>query len=104
MSDVRRRAVVVGGSVALVLLAGTGPAYASDTLRQCMNQGVGPTGEPPTCTKVNGTWVPSWSIEPAPSGTGMGDVLGILFVVSILIVIGVTIWKVFTAQRLARES
>lgn len=82
------------------LLAAGGPADAG-TLQQCMNQGLR-NGEPPSCTNVNGNWVPSWS--DGPGGSGIPGVFVFLFVVVLVVGIGTTIWKVSTAQKLARQS
>ena len=60
-------------------------------------------GEPPTCTKgADGTWVASWPDDPSSSGFGGGIVLLMVFMVAIGI--GITVWKVSTARRLATES
>ena len=78
-----------------------GPAGGS--FQHCLNQAVNHNGEPPTCTKgPDGTWVASWPDDPSSSGFAGGFVLLVLFVMAIGV--GVTIWKVSTARRLASES
>jgi len=51
---------VVGATATLVLLGALVPAYAGGSFHHCVNQAANHGGEPPTCTKVNGTWVASW--------------------------------------------
>lgn len=102
MSRFGRAVAGVGGAVAIVLFGGVGPTYAGSTLQQCMNQAINHNGEPPTCTKVNGSWIPSWSDDPGASGIPGAFVF--LVVVIILVSIGITIWKVNTAQKLAKQS
>jgi hypothetical protein len=100
MSRLGRASVTVGGAVGLLALAAS-PSYA-DGLQQCMNQAADHNGEPPICTKVNGTWVASW-----PDSAGPGGVPGIfiaLFVIGGMIGLAMLAWKVTTARKLARQS
>jgi hypothetical protein len=103
MSRFGRVMVTMGGAVAVVLF-GVDPAHAGGTLQQCLDQAVNHNGEPPTCRRVNGSWVPLWAGD---SGAGAGGIPGVFvffFVVALLAAIGVTVWKVSTAQKLARQS
>jgi putative oligomerization/nucleic acid binding protein len=93
-----------GGVVVLLLLGGVGPAYAAGTWQQCMNQAVNHHGEPPVCSQQNGGWVPSWPGDAGASGSGIPSGFIVLFVLAALIGVGVTIWKVTTAQTLAKRS
>ena len=92
----------VGGGVLAVLVVGVaGPAYADDSLQQCLDRAADHDGVPPTCTEVNGTWHASW---PGEGGGGIPGAFVFLIVVGIVLTIGVTAWKVSTARRLASES
>ncbi len=83
------------------------PSYAGGGLQRCLDQSIDHGGELPVCTKAaDGTWVASW-----PDGSGVpGDGTGIpgwfvaLFVLAIVVGIGVTVWKVSTARKLATQS
>lgn len=104
-----RRGTVVSallGGLALAVVAA--PTYAYDTLQECVDQGYGHGGQPPTCTKVNGTWHASWSDGPAGlDGGGGGDGGGgfvALFVLVLVAGVAITVWKVSTARSLARQS
>src|SRR3954447_24049433 len=85
-------------TAALVTVA---PAYAGG-LQDCIDKSIDHNGEPPTCTKVNGQWVASWPDDSATSGFGGGFVF--LLVVGALVAVGLLIWRVTTAQKLARQS
>jgi Short C-terminal domain len=89
----------LGLSVAAVVLT-VAPSYA-DGLQDCIDQSIDHNGEPPTCTKVNGQWVASWPGDQASSGLG-GFVF--LLVIAGLVGLAIVIWKVTTAQKLARQS
>lgn len=80
------------------------PSYAGSGLQRCLDKAIDHNGEPPTCTKVNGTWVASWPDDGTGSGSGFAGVIGFLAVLAIVGGIGITIWKVSTARSLARES
>ena len=58
-------------------------------------------GQPPTCTKVDGQWVASW---PDEGGSGAGGAIVVLAVIGILVGVGILVWKVSTARRLANQS
>lgn len=74
-------------------------------LQACLDQAQGHGGEPPTCTKVNGEWVASWPDDSMASGGGgfLGVVVLVLAVGTVVAVVSI-IWRVNTAQRLARQS
>lgn len=94
----------VGGSFALFLLGLVAPAYAGNgSFQDCVNQAVNHNGEPPTCTKVDGAWVASWPDDSAPRG-GFGGLVVFLFLIGTVVGIGLLVWRVTTAQRLAKES
>jgi hypothetical protein len=89
----------------LLLLAA--PSYAGGGFQRCIDQAVNHNGEPPTCTKENGTWVASWPDGSGVDGSGGGGVPGafvLLLVIGLLVGIGLTVWKVSTARRLATQS
>jgi F0F1-type ATP synthase membrane subunit c/vacuolar-type H+-ATPase subunit K len=94
-----------GGTAAALavagLLAAAGPSYAADSFQDCINRAVDHNGEPPTCTKVNGSWVASW---PDDSTAGFGGGFAFLVVLALVAAIGITVWKVSTAQKLAKQS
>ena len=59
-------------------------------------------GDLPTCSySGDGMWHRSY---PDAAGDGFGAGFGALFVLVLLVGIGTTIWKVSTAQRMARNS
>src|SRR3954469_24437601 len=94
-------ATLAGGVPVLVLLA-AGPSYAGGGgFQQCVNKAIDHNGEPPTCTKVNGTWVASWPSDSAGSGFGA---FGALVAFGLVISVALVIWKVSTAQKLARQT
>lgn len=93
----------MAGAVTVVLSA-VGPAQARDDLQQCLDNAGIRNGQLPTCTNVNGTWVPSWPSDSSMSG---GVALGgfvFLFTVALLIGLGVILWKIITARRLATQA
>jgi hypothetical protein len=104
MSRYGRRVVGTSAALTVLLLGGAGPAFAGRTLQQCMDEGVTHVGEPPVCTKVNGSWVPSWPGDPSSSGGGVPGAFVLLAVFAVLLAIGLTAWKVTTARNLARQS
>ena len=78
-----------------------GPAGGS--FQHCLNQAANHNGEPPTCTRgPDGSWVASWPDGPSSSGFAGGFVL--LVLVALALGVGITIWKVSTARRLASQS
>ena len=100
MSRCGRVLATLGFSLTAALLT-VAPAYAGG-LQDCMDKSIDHNGEPPTCTKVNGQWVASWPDDSATSGFGGGFVF--LLVVGALVAVGLLIWRVTTAQKLARQS
>ena len=80
------------------------PVYASGTLQNCLDQGGDHAGGLPTCTQVNGKWVASWPDTPGPGGSGIPGAFIALFVLFVLIGVAGTVWKVATAQKLAKDS
>jgi hypothetical protein len=101
-----RGLVALGSAVAGSLAVAVGPAYARGGLQQCLDQAVDHNGEPPTCTKVNGTWVASWPDDTATStlGGGIFGVFVVMAVVALLIAVGFLVWRVSTARKLAAQS
>jgi hypothetical protein len=93
---------VIGVATSGVLLL-SAPSYAGGSFQHCVNQAAHHNGEPPTCTKVNGTWVASWPDSAGPGGGG-GGAFVVLALFAVLIGIGITVWKVSTARRLAGQS
>jgi hypothetical protein len=86
----------------LGVLSLVAPAYAGGSFQDCIDKAVDHNGEAPTCTKVNGQWVASWPDDQASAGIGGGFVF--LVVIGLLAAVAITIWKVTTAQKLARQS
>src|SRR3954452_15703196 len=99
MTRLRRSGTAAALAVA-GLIAAAGPSYA-DTFQDCINRAIDHNGEPPTCTKVNGAWVASW---PDDSTAGFGGGFAFLVVLAVVAAIGITVWKVSTAQKLAKQS
>lgn len=96
----------MGGLAGGLLVALVGPAYADGggSFQHCIDQAANHNGEQPTCTRVDGKWVASW---PDSSPMGSGGIPGgfvFLFFLVAAIGVGITIWKVATAQKLARQS
>ena len=102
MSRLGRRVSALLGAVAALLVGVVGPAFAGG-LQDCMDKAINHNGEPPTCTKVNGEWVPSWPSDSGPGG-GVPSGFGVLIFLMILVGIGITVWKVSTARNLAKQS
>jgi hypothetical protein len=90
---------------ALLLLAAA-PSYAGGGLQRCLDQAGDHNGELPTCTRENGVWVASWPDDGGVGGSGSGIPSGFvfLFVVALIVGVGITMWKVTTAQKLARRA
>jgi hypothetical protein len=106
MSRLGRALAPIAAAPALLLLA-VAPSYAGGGLQKCLDQAVDHNGEPPTCTKVDGTWVASWPDDGSIGGTGGGGIPGAiiaLFVLGLVAAVGITFWKISTAQKLARQS
>jgi hypothetical protein len=91
----------LSGTVAVLTLS-VAPAYAGGSFQDCLNKAADHNGEPPTCTKVNGSWVASWPDD--ASSSGMGGAIAFFVIVGVLITAAVTIWKVSTARRLAQQA
>lgn len=108
MSRLGRGLAALAGTVTVLLLGVVGPSYAAGGgLQQCLDQAINHNGEPPTCTKENGVWVASWPDDSGLTGSSGGGIPGafVAFAVFTLIVaVAITIWKVSTAQKLARQS
>jgi hypothetical protein len=90
-------------SLAASALLVAAPSYAGGGVQQCMDQAADHNGEPPVCTKVNGTWVASWPDSAGPGGAIPGGFVAFA-VLTLIVGIGFTVWKVTTAQKLARQS
>src|SRR3954447_7413194 len=94
-----------GGTAAALAVAGlmaaAGRSCAGNSFQDCISRAIDHNGEPPTCTKVNGSWVASW---PDDSTAGFGGGFAFLVVLALVAAVGITIWKVSTAQKLARQS
>jgi hypothetical protein len=104
MSRYGRGTVGLCTVLTVALVGGAGPAFAGRTIQQCMDEAVTHGGEPPVCTKVNGSWVPSWPGDPGSSGGGVPGSFVLLAVLAALLAIGLTAWRVTTARNLARQS
>jgi hypothetical protein len=105
MSRLGRALTGVAAAPALVLLD-VAPSYAGDGLQKCLDQAVDHNGEPPTCTQTaGGTWVASWPDDGALGGSGgIPGAFVLLFVLGLIAAVGITFWKVTTAQKLARRA
>jgi hypothetical protein len=98
------RALSVTGVVLSLTVLGSGTAaHADGGLQRCLDKAADHGGVPPTCTQVNGTWVASWPDDGA-SGSGASGAIVFLAVIGALVGLGVLVWKVSTARRLASES
>lgn len=85
-----------------VLLAFSGP---NDPPAKCFRTNA--NGDLPTCTYSGGEWTRSYPSGFGPSGAGGGGFEGLFvlfFVVAVVLGIAGTIWRVTTAQRMAREA
>ena len=102
MSSPGLRLTALGGTLSLFVLGLVAPAYAEGggSLQDCMDQSINHNGQPPTCTQVDGTWVPSWPDDNA------GFVGGFVVFAVLLVLVGIaaTWWRVSTARRLATQS
>lgn len=103
-----RGAAVVGVIFLGSVFGVSAPANATGSFQQCLNQASRHNGQVPTCTNMNGNWIPSWADGSGPPGTGGGGgipgVFVFFFVVVLLVGIGSAIWKVTTARTLAKQS
>lgn len=104
MASLGRWVAALGATLAVFLFAGAGTAYARGGLQQCLDQAIDHNGEPPTCTKVKGTWVASWPDDGGPGGSGIPGAFVLLFVVGAAIAIALVAWKVSTARKLATQA
>jgi Short C-terminal domain len=104
MSGLSRRLTVIGFAPVVALLGGVSPAHANGSFQHCLNQAANHNGEPPTCTKVNGTWVASWPDSGSALGGGIPGGFIAFAVLAVFIGIGVTAVKVSTARSLAKQS
>ena len=85
-----------------VLLAFSGP---NDPPAKCFRTNA--NGDLPTCTYSGGEWTRSYPSGFEPSGAGGGGFEGLFvlfFVIAVVLGIAGTIWRVTTAQRMAREA
>jgi hypothetical protein len=99
----RLRRGLTGTALAVAgLLVAAGPSYAAGSFQDCLDQAINHDGEPPTCTKINGTWVASWPQDSA--GAGFSGAFGFLIVLGLLAAGAIVFWKVSTAQKLAKQS
>ncbi|VXB78705.1 hypothetical protein [Aeromicrobium sp. 9AM] len=98
MFSLGRAASVVGATVSALVMS-TMSSAVGQSLQDCFDKAETHDGEPPTCTEVNGKWVASW-----PGGGGGAGGFAFLFILVALIGIGIVVWKVSTARRLASES
>ncbi len=100
------RALVAAGSAAVLLSLGlAAPSFAAGGFQDCLNKAIDHGGEPPVCTKVNGTWVASWpDSSTAGPGGGIPGAFVFLFLLAVLGSVAFTVWKVRTARTLAEQS
>ena len=71
--------------------------------RKCFRPG--PDGGMPTCTKTqDGQWHVTYDSAFVDAGTGVGGGFAVLFVLVLLGGLAVTVWRVTTARRMAREA
>ena len=101
MSLLGFRHAALGGLLPALVVGLPSPAHA-DSFQQCVDQSADHGGVPPTCTLVDGKWVASWPDDGV--GGGVPGFFVLLMVLAVVITVGVTIWKVSTARRLATES
>lgn len=97
------RVFSVTGVVLALTVPGSSTAAYAGGLQQCVDKAAEHGGEPPTCTEVNGTWVASWP-DAGVSGGGAAGAIVFLAVIGALVGMGVLVWKVSTARRLASQS
>jgi hypothetical protein len=103
MSGSGRATAIVTGMVVALLGVG-GPAFAADdTLHECMSE-LNVNGQLPTCTRVNGSWVPSWPDESGATGGGMGGTFAVLFIAALFLTALVIAWRVSMARQLATSA
>lgn len=86
------------GLCCTTLLLFAGPASAEE-VRGCIDQGSTTEFEGPTCFEVEGP--DPFSFGPVESATGL---FGAFFILAVLVGIGVAVWKVSTARKLAQEA
>jgi hypothetical protein len=84
-----------------------GPATADD-LQDCIDQGNAQGIDTPTCVEQNGKYVPEdsgnggFGGDSSDGGIPAGFI--VLFVFVVILGIGLTVWRVSTARRLATDS
>jgi len=105
MSTPGLRLAALVGTLSTFVLGLVGPAFAEGggTLQDCVDQSVNHNGVPPTCTEVNGEWVPSWS-DDSMTGGGFQSLFVTVLVLAVVVGIAGTWWKVSTARKLATQS
>lgn len=92
---------LVGAVLAVLATAGATSAAAGDTPPAwCLR--ADQFGEPPTCTWDGTRWHRSFDGGMSTGGAPAG--FAVLFVLVLLGGVGVTVWKVTAARRMARES
>lgn len=86
-----------------MLVLGGLPAVdpGSDPLQDCIDQGVEQFGQPPICTEVDGTFVPSMPDDGGMPGSGL---FGVFFLLVIVVGIGSLVWRLSTARKIAERS
>lgn len=91
--------VVLVSALATVLL-GFGAGAFADDLQNCIDQGT-VNGVPPDCVEVNGKYVP---VSGSDGGSGIPSGFVVFGVLVVAAGIGITLWKVGTARRLASDA
>jgi hypothetical protein len=103
MPRVRRVLLALVAALTLAVIAAA-PAVADggpdDPPDSCFRTNA--NGDLPTCTWDGSSWHRSYETA-TPTGGGLGG-FAVLFVLVVLAGIGLTVWKVSTARRMARES
>lgn len=93
--------VLVGAALAVMAVAGGASAAGGDEPPAwCLR--ANRYGEPPTCTWNGTSWHRSFDGGMSTGGSSAG--FEALFVLALLGGVGVLVWKVSTARRMARES
>jgi hypothetical protein len=102
---VRRRGFglsLLSSAVAALFVLVAVPAYAGDSFQDCIDKAAEHNGELPICTKVNGSWVATWPHDASDGGGGASAAL--LVILGLMVAVGVVVWRVTTAQKLAKQS
>ncbi|MFN8190556.1 MAG: SHOCT domain-containing protein [Nocardioidaceae bacterium] len=86
-----------------MLVLGGLPAVdpGSDPLQDCIDQGMEQFGQPPTCTEVDGTFVPSMPDDEGMPGSGL---FVVFFLFVIIVGVGSMVWRMSTARKIAERS